>query len=83
MLGKLPDGVTGNTSGFGPEESRFEPWSGNSADPAKLKSLAGFLFLGDVQKLLEFKQKILTNETSYGIRIKIKIKSDKIMWGLY
>lgn len=21
------DGVTGNTSGFGPEESRFEPWS--------------------------------------------------------
>ena len=25
----LPDGVTGNTSGFGPEESRFEPQSGN------------------------------------------------------
>lgn len=24
---KLSDGVTGNTSGFGPEESRFEPWS--------------------------------------------------------
>ncbi len=22
---KLSDGVTGNTSGFGPEESRFEP----------------------------------------------------------
>ncbi len=21
----LPDGVTGNTSGFGPEESRFDP----------------------------------------------------------
>ena len=21
----MPDGVTGNTSGFGPEESRFEP----------------------------------------------------------
>ena len=26
---KLPDGVTGNTSVFGTEESRFEPWSGN------------------------------------------------------
>jgi hypothetical protein len=24
-LRKLSDGVTGNTSGFGPEESRFEP----------------------------------------------------------
>jgi hypothetical protein len=26
---QLPDGVTGNTSDFGSEESRFEPWSGN------------------------------------------------------
>jgi hypothetical protein len=26
----VSDGVTGNTSGFGPEESRFEPWSDNS-----------------------------------------------------
>jgi hypothetical protein len=26
---KLPYGVIGNTSGFGPEESRFEPWWGN------------------------------------------------------
>ena len=26
---ELADGVTGNTSGFGPEESRFEPWSAN------------------------------------------------------
>lgn len=25
----LPDGVTGNTSDFGSEESRFEPWSGS------------------------------------------------------
>ncbi len=25
----MPDGVTGNTSDFGSEESRFEPWSGN------------------------------------------------------
>ena len=24
-LNLLPDGVTGNTSGFGPEESRFDP----------------------------------------------------------
>ena len=31
FLLKIPmaDGVTGNTSGFGPEESRFEPWSAN------------------------------------------------------
>ena len=26
----MPDGVTGNTSDFGSEESRFEPWSGNT-----------------------------------------------------
>jgi len=26
---KLTDGVTGNTSDFGSEESRFEPWSVN------------------------------------------------------
>lgn len=26
---KVSDGVIGNTSGFGPEESRFEPWSDN------------------------------------------------------
>lgn len=26
----LTDGVTGNTSDFGSEESRFEPWSVNS-----------------------------------------------------
>ena len=29
-FGTLSDGVTGNTSGFGSEESRFEPWSDNS-----------------------------------------------------
>ena len=28
-MAELADGVTGNTSGFGPEESRFEPWSAN------------------------------------------------------
>ncbi len=27
----LSDGVIGNTSDFGSEESRFEPWSDNSA----------------------------------------------------
>jgi hypothetical protein len=26
---KMADGVTGNTSVFGTEESRFEPWSAN------------------------------------------------------
>ena len=25
----MSDGVTGNTSDFGSEESRFEPWSDN------------------------------------------------------
>ena len=25
----MPDGVTGNTSDSGSEESRFDPWSGN------------------------------------------------------
>ena len=29
-FGKLADGVTGNTSDFGSEESRFEPWSANN-----------------------------------------------------
>ncbi len=29
----LSDGVTGNTSDFGSEESRFEPWSDNKAIP--------------------------------------------------
>lgn len=28
---ELADGVTGNTSDFGSEESRFEPWSANKA----------------------------------------------------
>ena len=28
-LPKLSDGVIGNTSDFGSEESRFEPWSDN------------------------------------------------------
>ena len=27
----MPDGVIGNTSDSGSEESRFEPWSGNKA----------------------------------------------------
>jgi hypothetical protein len=31
--GKLSDGVTGNTSDFGSEESRFEPWSDNNKKP--------------------------------------------------
>ena len=28
----LSDGVTGNTSDFGSEESRFEPWSDNNPE---------------------------------------------------
>lgn len=31
----LADGVTGNTSDFGSEESRFEPWSANNETPRK------------------------------------------------
>ena len=27
----MPDGVIGNTSDSGSEESRFEPWSGNKS----------------------------------------------------
>ena len=45
----MPDGVTGNTSDFGSEESRFEPWSGNQVNYNPLfnnKLTAGFL-LGD------------------------------------
>jgi hypothetical protein len=30
QLSKMSDGVTGNTSDFGSEESRFETWSDNS-----------------------------------------------------
>ncbi len=29
----MPDGVIGNTSDSGSEESRFEPWSGNKKKP--------------------------------------------------
>jgi hypothetical protein len=29
----LPDGVTGNTSDSESEESRFDPWSGNTKNP--------------------------------------------------
>lgn len=36
----MPDGVTGNTSDFGSEESRFEPWSGNK----KSGNIRTFLF---------------------------------------
>jgi len=38
-LKRLTDGVTGNTSGFGPEESRFEPWSVN--DNTKSPDVSG------------------------------------------
>ena len=39
QITKLSDGVTGNTSDSGSEESRFEPWSDNKIkNPAK----AGF-----------------------------------------
>ena len=31
----MADGVTGNTSDFGSEESRFEPWSANKETPRK------------------------------------------------
>jgi hypothetical protein len=32
----MPDGVIGNTSDFGSEESRFDPWSGNEEEKADL-----------------------------------------------
>jgi hypothetical protein len=43
----LSDGVTGNTSGFGPEESRFEPWSDNRIKQKALdfQQLRAFCFL--------------------------------------
>ena len=44
----LADGVTGNTSGFGPEESRFEPWSANSLSP-KLNALTWDFFLNKIE----------------------------------
>ena len=34
----LPRGVTGNTLGSGPRESRFEPWRGNSQDSRRWMS---------------------------------------------
>ncbi len=33
----MSDGVTGNTSDFGSEESRFEPWSDNIKAVKQLK----------------------------------------------
>ena len=39
----MSDGVTGNTSGFGPEESRFEPWSDNR-EKKELLVVMGSLF---------------------------------------
>ncbi len=55
---ELADGVTGNTSGFGPEESRFEPWSAN-----KSSSMSCFFFalLG---KQYFFKINLLSNFSS-------------------
>ena len=43
----MTDGVTGNTSDFGSEESRFEPWSVNrKGNPAK----AGFFILDKTEQ---------------------------------
>ena len=42
----MSDGVTGNTSGFGPEESRFEPWSDNESFHVN----GSFFVLGKFQK---------------------------------
>ena len=39
----MPDGVIGNTSDSGSEESRFEPWSGNKKSPV-IHVLQGFFF---------------------------------------
>jgi hypothetical protein len=44
LKGKLADGVTGNTSDFGSEESRFEPWSANRQSP-KLKNQLWTFFM--------------------------------------
>ncbi len=41
--GVLTDGVTGNTSDFGSEESRFEPWSVNGKGAAQQPPLCFFL----------------------------------------
>ena len=40
---QLTDGVTGNTSDFGSEESRFEPWSVNEKSFPAMGSFS-FLF---------------------------------------
>ena len=40
---RLSDGVIGNTSDFGSEESKFEPWSDNESTPnPSLKLRRGF-----------------------------------------
>jgi hypothetical protein len=44
----LSDGVTGNTSDFGSEESRFEPWSDNN----ETRPLAGFVLNGHGEKFI-------------------------------
>ena len=47
----MTDGVTGNTSDFGSEESRFEPWSVNrKGNPAK----AGFFILDKTEQVEKF-----------------------------
>jgi hypothetical protein len=40
----LSDGVTGNTSDFGSEESRFEPWSDNKEPSFFLRALLHLIF---------------------------------------
>jgi hypothetical protein len=45
----LADGVTGNTSDFGSEESRFEPWSANQRkSPAARTGLFVFRAFGSL-----------------------------------
>ncbi len=50
---RLSDGVIGNTSDFGSEESRFEPWSDNSIHPnPSLKQGGAFLLPDCCQTLI-------------------------------
>jgi hypothetical protein len=42
LVGRLSDGVTGNTSDFGSEESRFEPWSDNFKRTTSAKGVVLF-----------------------------------------
>ena len=62
----MADGVTGNTSDFGSEESRFETWSANKSRPAE-HSAGRFFF---EEEALDFRRKV------YSTPIKLQKQSD-------